>query len=108
MSISKLSLYGMNENAESKTTPKRTLLANTFLISVSILSALDLLIGYISGDSLANYTISVLVDITLTVLGLIFCSDIIKTKDQESIICFLAYMVFLWICITVLKLVFQL
>ncbi|SHI14456.1 hypothetical protein SAMN02746098_02671 [Desulfosporosinus lacus DSM 15449] len=108
MSVSKASLLGFNEKTESRTKSKLTLLANTFLISVSVLSALDLLVAHYSGDSIANYTISVLVDLILTVIGIIFCSDLIANKHEDSIICFLAYMVFLWICTTVLKLVFLL
>lgn len=108
MSISKVSLGNLNQNVGSRTKPKWTSLANTFLLSVFLLSTLDLLLAYVRGDSLGNYTRSVLVDLTLTVFGLIFCSDLIKKQDQESIICFLAYLLFLWICITLLKLVFLL
>lgn len=108
MSVSKASLLDFNEKTESRTKSKLTLIANTFLISVSVLSALDLLVAYYSGDSIANYTISVLVDLILTVIGIIFCSDLIANKHEDSIICFLAYMIFLWLCTTVLKLVFLL
>lgn len=108
MSISKVNLFGLNENTESGTRSKWITLANTFLISVLLLSALDLLVAFIRSDTISNYTISVLVDLTLTVLGLIFCSDLIVDQDQDSVTCFLAYMIFLWVCITVLKLVFVL
>ena len=108
MSISKASMFGLNAKTELRTKSKLTLLANTFLTSLSVLSALDLMVAYVRGDSIASYTISVLVDLTLTVLGIIFCSDLIGGEQEDSITCFLAYMIFLWICTTVLKLVFLL
>lgn len=108
MAVSKASLVGLNLKTQSRTKAKLVLLANTFLTSVSVLSALDLFVAYFRGDSIVNYTISVLVDLALTVLGLIFCSDLIQDRHKDSFVCFLAYMVFLWVCTTVLKLVFLL
>ena len=108
MSISKVSLIGLNETSVLGRKSKWPTHFITLLTTVSILSALDLLFALIIGDSLSNYTKSVIVDLTLSVLGLRFCSDLIFDKDQDSITCFLAYMVFLWVCITILKLVFLL
>ncbi len=108
MSILKMRLSNLNENVEFETRSKWTTHVITFLTTVCILSALDLMLAFIRGDSLSNYTMSIVFDLTLSILGLIACSDLIRNNDQDSIYCFLAYMIFLWICITALKLVFLL
>lgn len=107
MSISKVSMSRLN--SEPVTTLKRTktvILTNTFLTSVLMLSTLDLIVAVIRNDSLSNYTMFVVTNLALTVLGLIISSDLIAENDCESVKCFLAYMLFLWMCITILKLLF--
>ena len=104
LSILKISHLGVTTNPETRS--KWTILANTLLFSVFMLSALDLLVASIRGDSIFNYTMFVLSDLALTVLGLIFTSDLIIAKGRELVTCFLGYMLFLWTCITILKLVF--
>ena len=106
MSISKVGLYGLKENTKIETKSKWVTQFTTLFTTVSILSVLDLLIALIRGDSLSGYTMSVLLDLTLSVLGLVICNDLIVDKDQDSVTCFYAYMAFLWVCITVLRLVF--
>ncbi|AFQ44169.1 hypothetical protein [Desulfosporosinus meridiei] len=106
MAVSRVGIGEFGKRSGSRGTQKWSVLANTFLITMSILTALDLMLAYLSGDTLVNYTISVLMDLTISGLGLVFCRDLVTNRDQESRICFLAYMVFLWTCISVLKLVF--
>lgn len=48
----------------------------------------------------------VISNLAITTLGLLISSDLITENDSESVRCFLAYMVFLWACITVVKLIF--
>ncbi|AET68360.1 hypothetical protein Desor_2822 [Desulfosporosinus orientis DSM 765] len=85
---------------------KAAILLTTFLNSVWIMSVFDLLLAYIRNDSLVHYTMSVLLNLVLTILGLIVCSDLILAKKQDFRTSFLAYMIFLWVCMAVLKLVF--
>ena len=105
MSIMKITRAGVNTRLQLKS--KWTTIANTFLLSAILLSALDLFLASIRGDTLSNFIMYVLTDLTLTVITLIFSLDLIA-KGRESVICFLAYMLFLWVCITILKSVFQL
>ena len=115
MSISKVSLSGKlglssltltSEPASSLKSSKLMTLTNTFLTSVLMLSALDLIIAFLRNDSLSNYTMFVISNLGLTALGLMISSDLIAENDRESVKCFLAYMLFLWACITVVKLIF--
>ncbi|KGK89006.1 hypothetical protein DP73_11520 [Desulfosporosinus sp. HMP52] len=106
MAVSRVGLGEFGKRSSLRGTQKWPVLANVFLISMSILASLDLILAYLSGDTLVNYTISVLMDLSISGLGLVFCRDLLTSKDQESRICFLAYMVFLWTCISVLKLIF--
>jgi len=106
MSISKLGLYGLCEKAETRTKSRWATPLIVLITTVSLLSALDLLIALIREDSLAAYTRSILGNLAISVLGCIFCSDLIVEEDRDTVTCFIAYMVFLWICLTVLKIVF--
>ena len=100
MSIMKISQAGVNNRFQLKS--KWMTLANTFLLSIIMLSTLDLFLASIRGDTLSNFTKYILTDLTLTVIALIFSYDLIA-EGRESVICFLAYMLFLWVCITILK-----
>ena len=104
MSIMKMTQTGVNNRLQlmSKWRP----LANTFLLSIIMLSTLDLCLASMREDTLSNFTMYILTDLALTVIALIFASDLIA-KGRESVICFLGYMFFLWVCITILKSVFQ-
>jgi hypothetical protein len=107
MSISKVSLSGLTSEPVTKLKRSKSItLTNTFLTSVLMLSALDLIVAFFRNDSLSNYIMFVLSDLVLTALGLIVSSDLIPEYDRESVKCFLAYMLFLWVCITVVKLIF--
>lgn len=108
MSISKVGLYGLSKKADTRgrSKSKWTTTFIALITTVFLLSSLDLLLAFIREDSLFSYTRSIIVDLVLSTLGLILCSDLIVDEDQDSVTCFLAYMVFLWVCITVLKLVF--
>jgi hypothetical protein len=103
MSIMKITQTGVINHLQFKS--KWTTLANAFLLSIIMLAALDLFLASIREDTLSNFTMYVLTDIILTVIVIIFSSDLIA-KGRESLICFLAYMLFLWVCITILKLMF--
>ena len=105
MSIMKINQSAVNDRFPSKS--KWTTLANTLLLSIIMLSALDLFLASIRNDTLSNFTTFVLTDLALTLIALIFSYDLLA-KGRESVICFLAYMLFLWVCITILKSVFQL
>lgn len=105
MSIMKITHAGVNNKLLLKS--KWTRLANTLLLSIIMLSTLDLFLASIRDDTLSNFTMYVLTDLTLTLIALIFSFDLIA-KGRESVTCFLAYMLFLWVCITILKSVFQL
>jgi len=104
MSIMKITQAGVNTRLQLKS--KLTTLANTFLLSIIMLSALDLFLASIRDDTLSNFTMYILTDLMLTVITLIFSFDLIA-RGRDSVICFLAYMLFLWVCITILKSVFQ-
>ena len=107
MSISKISLSGLtSEPVTSLKRSKSVTLTNTFFTSVLSLSALDLIVAFIRNDSLSNYIMFVISNLAITTLGLLISSDLIAENDSESVKCFLAYMVFLWACITVVKLIF--
>ena len=105
MSIMKITQSGVNNRQQLKS--KWTTLANILLLSIIMLSALDLFLASVRDDSLSNFTMYVLIDLMLTVLALIFSIDLVA-KGKESIVCFLVYMLFLWTCITILKSIFQL
>lgn len=104
MSIMKVTQSGVNNRLQLKS--KWATLANTLLFSIIMLSALDLFLASIRDDSLSRFTMNVLIDLMLTVIALIFSIDLVA-KGKESIVCFLAYMLFLWTCITILKSIFQ-
>lgn len=107
MSISRVSLSSLTSEPVTKLKRSKSItLTNTFLTSVFMLSALDLIVAFIRSDSLSNYTMFVIMDLALTALGLIISSDLIAENDRESVKCFLAYMLFLWVCITVVKFMF--
>lgn len=103
MSILKLSSIEVYSRNEAKA--KQTIFVNVFLITIVMLSALDLLVASIRGDSLAIYTKFVLTDLILTVFGLIFCSDLLIQKRRKQLSYYLSYMLFLWSCLTIIKLV---
>lgn len=103
MSILKLSSIEAYSRSEAKA--KQTIFINVFLITIVMLSALDLLVASIRGDSLASYTKFVLIDLILTVLGLVFCSDLLIQKRRKLLSCFLSYMLFLWTCLTIIKVI---
>ena len=105
MSIMKITQAGVNNRLQLKS--KWTTLSNTLLLSIIMLSSLDLFLASIRGDTLSNFTRYVLTDLSLTVIALIFSFDLIA-KGRESVKCFLAYMLFLWVCITIFKSVLQL
>lgn len=100
MSIMKISQAGVLNRLQLKS--KWMILANTFLLSFIMLSAFDLFLASIRGDTLSNFTRYILTDLTLTVIALIFSHDLLD-EGRESIICFLAYMLFLWVCLIILK-----
>lgn len=104
MSVLKLSssseMYSQREPKAQK-----TIVINVFLITILMLSALDLLVATIGGDSLSGYTKFVLSDLILTLLGLFFCSDLLIQKGRMLLSYFLSYMLFLWSCLTIIKLV---
>lgn len=107
MSISKISLSGLTSvPVTSLKRSKSVTLTNTFLTSVLSLSALDLIVAFVRNDSLSNYIMFVITNLAITAIGLLISSDLIAENDSESVKCFLAYMVFLWACITVVKLIF--
>lgn len=103
----KVSLSGMTSDAITTgfNKSKSITLANTFLTSVGMLSVLDLIVAFLRSDSISNYAIFVTFNLMMTLLGLFITSDLIKVQDRESVKCFLAYMFFLWVCLTVVKLI---
>lgn len=103
MSIMKITPAGVKNRQQIYL--KWTALTNTLLLSIIMLSTLDLLFATLRNDSLSNFTLYVLTDLVLTVIALIFSFDLLA-KGRDSIISFLAYMLFLWICVTILKTVF--
>ena len=103
MSIMKITQAGVNSQQQLKS--KWTTLANTLLLSVFMLSALDLFLASIRNDTLSNFTMYVLSDLMLTLIALIFSVDLIA-KVRDFAHSFLAYMMFLWICVSILKIVF--
>lgn len=107
MSISKVSLSGLTKPELRVKRLKSVTLSNTFLTSVLMLSALDLIVSVIRNDSLSTYSMFVILNLVLTALGLVVASDLIVENDRESVKCFLAYMLFLWMCSTILKLLFM-
>lgn len=107
MSISKVCLSGLTSEPETRLrNPKSITLTNTFLTSVLMLSALDLILAFLRNDSLSNYIMFVISNLAFTGTGLVISSDLIAENDRESVKCFLAYMLFLWVCFTVVKLIF--
>lgn len=105
MSIMKITQAGVKNRQQLNS--KRTTLANTLLLSIIMLSSLDLFFATLRQDTLSNFTMYVLTDLILTVIALIFSFDLLA-KGRDSVISFLAYMLFLWICVTILKTVFLL
>lgn len=105
MSILKITPIELNNKSAVGT--KWSALTNAFLMSMLMLSALDLLLTSFRGDSLSKFTSFVITDLTLTLIVIFMSSDHIVDKKRGAITCFLGYMFFLWVCITVLKLVFQ-
>jgi hypothetical protein len=103
MSIIKLSSSQAHSPNDSKV--RQAVFINMVLITIVLLAALDLLVTSLRGDSLAIYTKFVLSDLILTVVGLMFCSDLIVQKGQKVLSYFLSYMIFLWTCLTIIKLV---
>lgn len=103
MSIMEITQSGVNNRLPLKS--KWTTLSNTLLLSIIMLSSLDLSLASIRNDTLSNFTKYVLTDLTLIVIVLIFSFNLIA-KGREGVKCFLAYILFLWICITILKSVF--
>lgn len=75
------------------------------LLSILMLATLDLFLASIRNDTLSNFTLYVLADLLLTLVALFLSSDLMA-KGRESVSCFLAYMLFLWVCMTILKSVF--
>lgn len=106
--ISKMSLMGLNDQVNSRKKSNVATYFITYITAVSLLAAFDLILSFVRESSVSAYALSVIFDLTLSALGLTFCSDLIKDKDPDSITCFLAYMIFLWLCITVLKTVLTL
>ncbi|MGC7873027.1 hypothetical protein ACPUYX_16050 [Desulfosporosinus sp. SYSU MS00001] len=103
MSIVKVSASEMNSRIELKV--KQTILINVFLMTIVILAALDLVVTLFRGDSLAVYTKFLLVDFILSVFGVVFCSDLLIQQGQKFLGYFYSYMLFLWSCLTIIKLV---
>ena len=103
MSILKLSFSEMNSRPKARANRMTSL--NVFLITIAVLAALDLVLASLRGDSLAIYSEAMLCDLILTGLGLYICSDLIARNGQKFLSCFLAYMLFLWSCFTIIKLV---
>ncbi|WP_407313023.1 hypothetical protein [Desulfosporosinus sp. SB140] len=103
MSILKLSSAEVHSRGHHKV--KQGIFINVFLITTIMLCALDLLVASIRGDSLASYTKYVLIDLILTVVSLFFCSDLIIKKERKVLSFFLSYMLFLWSCLAIIKLV---
>jgi hypothetical protein len=104
MSILKVNLSEIH--SQSSSTVKQTIFINMALVTILMLSSLDLLVASFRGDSLAIYTKFVFSDLILTVLGLIFCSDLIIQKGQKLFSYYFSYMIFLWSCLTIIKLVY--
>jgi len=100
MSIMKITQAGVTNR--QKINLKWTIFANTLLLSIIMLSTLDLFFATLRNDSLANFTMYVLTDLMLTLIALIFSLDLLA-KGSDSVKTFLAYMLFLWICVTILK-----
>ncbi len=104
MSISRIGSLGVTVNPETRT--KWTTLITTLSLSIVMLSLLDLIALCIRYDSLSNYTMYVLTNAMLTVVGLITCSDLVVAKGSKSVKSFLGYMLLSWTCITLIR-VFQ-
>ncbi len=103
MSIMKITQAGVKNRQQINL--KWATFANTLLLSIIMLSTLDLFFATLRNDSLANFTMYVFTDLMLTLIAVIFSFDLLA-KGRDSIISFLAYMLFLWICVTILKTVF--
>ena len=102
MSISRISSTEVTLNVETRS--KWTMLITALSLSVVILSVLDLIAVYIRYNSLSNYTMYVLTNVTLTSVGLITCSDLVVAKGSKSVKSFLGYMLLAWTCITLMRL----
>jgi len=107
MAISKVSLQGLNVQPVRNFKRQKSLtVTNLFLTTVLLLSALDLLVAFLRNDSLSNYIMFVVSNFMFTAIGLLVTMDLIEHNNREAVKCFLAYMLFLWACSTVVKLLF--
>lgn len=86
MSILKVSSSNINSPIALRAKP--TVLINVFLMTMFILAALDLLVASLRGDSLAIYTMFLFLDLILTIIGIVFCSDLLIRRSQKLISCF--------------------
>jgi len=105
MSVMRSTQSGVNNRLVVKS--KSSTFTIALLLSIIMLSILDLLLASIRNDTLSNFTMYVIADLLLSLVALIFSFDLMA-KGRESISCFLAYTLFLWACMTILKSVFQL